>query len=1613
MAKPSIILALLALATPSAVDAQTYTISTFAGGALPVNIAGNTASLYGPQTAIAIDPTGDVFFVDGNTVLRLDAVSGNLTLVAGNGTAGYSGDNGPAVNAQLHNPSGIALDAAGNLYIASSYDNVVREVSGGVITTIAGTGTAGFSGDNGPAINATLNTPYGLFVDSAGNLYIADNGNNRIRQVSGGVITTIAGNGFLGYAGDNGPAVSASLNSPRGVVVDSSGNLYIADTGNNRIRTVTGTGIATFAGNGTQGFSGDNGLATSADLSVPCGIALDSAGNLYIADYYNNRVRKVSNGLITTVAGKGTTGFSGDGGLATNAQLNSPFVVGVDFTGNLYIADYGNNRIRKVSAGAITTVAGNGTSGFGGDGGAPAGAQLHAPYAVAFDKTGDLFIADYRNNRVREISGGTVNTIAGSGTPGFSGDSGPAASAQLNQPSAIAISSVGDVYIADTGNNRIRKVSAGTISTFAGNGTAGYAGDSGPAANAELNSPSGLAFDSSGNLYIADSANNRIRKISNGTITTVAGNGTGGYAGDGSSATAAQLHSPSGIAVDSTGNLYIADSANNSIRKVTGGVISTVAGNGTSGYSGDNGAATSAQLSAPGGVGLTSNGVMYIADTSNNVLRRVAGGSITTIAGGGLAFGDSVPATSVSLSAPQNMILDATGNVYIADTGDNRIRLLTPIPLSIASPSTLPQGMLSAPYGPVTFTAAGGTGTYTWSATGLPKGLVISASGTLSGTPTVAGAVSPQFTVKDSATGVANTTLSLTIGQPVPTISTISPVSATSGGAAFTLTVNGTGFVTGAAIQWNGTALTTKLVSATQLTASVTTSLIAAPGTITITVNSGGSSSGTASFTINAPTPVLTSISPTSAIASGNGFTLTATGTSFVQASQLEWNGAALPTTFVSATQLTASVSGGLMSSAGTASIVANSGGTSSKTLTFTITPPPAITSLSPSSVTAYGPAFTLTVTGTGFATGDVVQWNSSPLTTKVVSATQLTASVPSNQIGGAGTVSIVVTAGGLSTAASSLTVNPQPPMITSLNPTAAIATGAAFTLSVNGTGFTQNATVLWNGAPLSTTFVAQNQLTAYITASLIANPGTVSVTVTAGGTTTSATNFTVSAPPSITTLSPASVIAGGGSFTLTITGTGFVSGAQVQWNGAALPTTFISATQLTASVNGSQIANIGNVSIQVNYSGASSSGTTLPINGPPSITSLSPASAAAGGAAFTLTVNGTGFVSGSAITWNGAALTTKFVSATQLTASVTASLIASAGAATVAVTTGGASSSPLTLSINAPPAISSLSPGTVVGTGAPFTLIVNGSGFLAGATVEWNGTPLATTFVNSGELTAAVPANLAVGALTATIVATNPGGAPSTAAKLAITVAQPAVAQGGVVPLYSATSVIQAGSWISIYGTGLGNGTYTWTGNYPTSLGGTSVKINNKAAYLWLVSPTQINLQAPTDTATGTVNVVVTTPSGTTTSTVTLAPYGPSFSLLPASNYAAAVILTPDGSGAYGGGTYDLAGPVGQFSFKTRPVKAGETVEFYGVGFGPTSPAVPPGKAFTGAAPTTNPVTVTIGGATAKVLFSGMTGSGVYQFNVVMPAVGSGDQTMLATVGGATSPTNVLITAQ
>jgi uncharacterized protein (TIGR03437 family) len=878
-------------------------------------MAGTSASLdqrwYGTSVSgLAIDTAGNLFFANGNAVLRLDATTGVLTAVAGNAASGFSGDNGPATSAQLGAPSGVAVDSAGNLYIADDGNSRVRKVSNGVIATVAGNGTAGFSGDNGPAASAELGFVSDVAVDPAGNLYIADPNNYRIRKVSNGVITTVAGGGFS--LGDNGPATSAALTEPVGVAVDTAGNLYIADSGAQRIRKVSNGVITTLAGGGTS--LGDNGPATSAKLNNPCGVTVDSAGNVYIADTWNNRIRKVSNGVITTVAGNGTAGFSGDNGPATSAQLDDPGGIAVGSTGNLYIADTSNGRIRKVSNGAIATAVGGGTP--LGDNGPAASAELWQPQGVAADSAGNVYIADTQNHRVRKVSKGAIATFAGGGTT--YGDNGPATSAEMTFPAGLALDAAGNLYIADSWG-AVRKVTNGVITTVAGGGTS--LGDSGPATSAQLSNPLGVAVDSAGNLYIADSLNFRIRKVSNGVITTVAGTGNMGFSGDNGPATSAQLSRPGGVAVDSAGNLYIADTFNNRIRKVSNGVIATVAGNGGEGYSGDGGPATSAQLNEPSSVAIDASGNLYIADRMSGHIRKVSNGTIATVAGGGAVFGDGGPAACATLTDPWGVAVDSAGNVYVADGESNQIRLLTP--------------------------------------------------------------------------------------------------------------------------------------------------------------------------------------------------------------------------------------------------------------------------------------------------------------------------------------------------------------------------------------------TIL------------------------------------------------------------------------------------------------------------------------------------------------------------------------------------------------------------------------------------------------------------------------------------------------------------------------PGICQNGVVPVYSPVPVIQPGSWVSIYGANLASGATIWNGNFPTSLGGTSVTVDNKLAYLWYVSPTQINLQAPDDTAAGPVNVVVATGTGSASSTVTLAAYGPSFSLLDA-KHVAGVIVTPNGSGAYGGGTYDLVGPSGAFSFNTRPVKAGETLILYGVGFGPTSPRVPAGQAFSGTAPTTSPVTITIGGVSASVAFSGITEAGLYQFNLTVPAgTGSGDRALAATVNGVQTPPGPVVTVQ
>ncbi|MGD0128585.1 MAG: IPT/TIG domain-containing protein [Terriglobia bacterium] len=595
-------------------------------------------------------------------------------------------------------------------------------------------------------------------------------------------------------------------------------------------------------------------------------------------------------------------------------------------------------------------------------------------------------------------------------------------------------------------------------------------------------------------------------------------------------------------------------------------------------------------------------------------------------------------------------------------------------------------------------------------------------------------------TVTVSDNGATSNGVTFNIVPPAPVISSLNPSSALAGGNGFTLTVNGSNFDSSASVQWNGTGLSTSFVSAGQLTATVTADLIASAGAATVTVADNGQTSNGATFTIIAP-PIITSISPNAVSAGGPVFTLTVIGTGFDSMGTVLWNGSPLPTNFVNKTQLTATVAPSLISSPGTALVTVSDNGATSNSATFTIAPVPAITFLSPSSAAAGQAGFTLTVNGTGFVSGAVVQWNSTALTTTFVSATQLTAPVAASAVANAGSATVTVTEDGVTSNGATFTIAAL--TITSLSPNTATAGQSSFTLTVNGTEFVSGAVVQWNSTALTTTFVSATQLTAPVAASLVATAGSATITVTENGVTSASATFTINTGPAITSLIPSSATVGQASFTLTVIGTGFVSGAVVQWNSTALTTTFVSATQLTAPVAANLVATAGSVTITVTENGVTSTGATFTINTGPAITSLSPSSATAGQGGFTLTVNGTGFISGAVVLWNSTALTTTFVSATQLTAPVAASLVASAGSVTVAVTENGVTSAGATFTIAPGAAITSLSPNTATAGGTAFTLSVNGAGFLSTAVVEWNGSALSTTFVSATQLTAMVAASL------------------------------------------------------------------------------------------------------------------------------------------------------------------------------------------------------------------------------------------------------------------------------
>jgi sugar lactone lactonase YvrE len=632
-----------------------------------------------------------------------------INTITGGGTVSTS----PS-SVDLPGPVAVVEDPTGNIYVAPPVAQYVFKwtKSSGAVSLFAGTGYIAFHKIEAQATAAPLWSPSGLASDGAGNIYIADAGNNAIRKVdTSGNLTTVAGSSKPcgdGNCGDNGPATSALLNGPQGVAIDSKGDIFIADTGDNRVRCVVevsegcdtassvaiGT-IVNYAGVVGQSCAaptdacGDGGHARHALLNSPMGIALDKSGHLYIADTLDNRIREVgASYVITSIAGTGKLCSSyvagktcGDGGPAASASLGRPRGVSVDHTGNVYIADTKDHAVRLVTGTTINGFAGSGQLGFSGDGGAALSALLSTPNGVYVDSAENVFISDTGNQRVREVSAGNINTFIGGGNGG-DGGAAKGTYSMLAGDYAVAVDASNNYYIADTSNNRIRVVNTqsstitvagvqiqpGDIATVAGTGNADYTGDNGPALSATLNSPYGVAVDGSGNLYIADTFNGVIREVNSaGTIITMSISNT--------------ITFPTAIASDSAGNLFIADPVAEVIWGVSGTQIANIAGNGTAGYSGDGGPSGSAELNWPFGVAIDSNDNFYIADDYNNVIRCVISvvgacgdtkkvypiGTIVTYAyNGGNGFGgDGGKALKATRTNPNEVAVDSQGNLFI------------------------------------------------------------------------------------------------------------------------------------------------------------------------------------------------------------------------------------------------------------------------------------------------------------------------------------------------------------------------------------------------------------------------------------------------------------------------------------------------------------------------------------------------------------------------------------------------------------------------------------------------------------------------------------------------------------------------------------------------------------------------------------------------------------------------------------------------------------------------------------------------------------------------------------------------------------------------------------
>ena len=731
--------------------------------------------------------------------------------------------------------------------------------------------------------------------------------------------------------------------------------------------------------------------------------------------------------------------------------------------------------------------------------------------------------------------------------------------------------------------------------------------------------------------------------------------------------------------------------------------------------------------------------------------------------------------------------------------------------------------------------------------------------------------------------GGTSSALNFTVNNPAPAITSLSPASATAGGAAFTLTVAGSNFVNSAVVRVNGGDRTTTFVDSSHISIQVSAADIATAGTLAITVfnpTPGGGTSGAVGLTVNNPGPVLSSISPTSAITGGAAFTLTVNGSGFVNGSVVRFAGSNRPTSFVSSTQLTANIAAADIQSTGTSAITVfnpEPGGGSSAALDFNVNnPAPTLVSISPTSKTVGDGDFTLSVTGTNFFNGSVVRLNGNDHATIFVNATQLTAQVSAADIAAAGTLAVSVfnpAPGGGATGAIDLLVNNPAPVLASLSPTNALVGGSGLTLTLSGSGFVNGSVVKFNGSNRPTAFVNTSQLTAELSAADLATAGVFPViieTSAPGGGSSSAQNFTVNNPaPAITSLSPASATAGDAAFTLTVGGSNFVNSAVVRVNGGDRATTFLDSSNLSIQVSAADIATAGTLAITVfnpTPGGGLSAAVDLPVSNPvPAIASLTPDNSPVGSSALTVTITGSNLVNGAVVRFNGLDRTTHFESSTQLTADITAADLSVAGVYPVTVFNplpGGGSSNSLNFIVNNPaPAISSLSATSAVAGDPSFTLTVTGNNFIGTSVVRFEGSDRPTGFVSSTELSAQISAAdlQNAGTFHITVFNSAPGGGSSNVLDFMVIGLNPMPAVSGLAP-----ATVTAGG-----------AAFALTVNGSNFVDGSVVHLNGSARNTSFVSTSQLTAQLTAadiaNAGTAAITVFSPAPGGGTSNSVDL----------------------------------------------------------------------------------------------------------------------------------------------